>query len=458
MTNTSLARKLFWRITPTIFVTIFAIGAFAFSSADREINNIYDAQLINNANVLWMLLQDDLVTASNEKPRKIDDIDFSVANQLALNEDADDYADAHMLRAWKNDKLVLYSNTAFPEDVNRQTDGFSKKLYKNELWRMYTLPIPKTQIVIELGEKIALRDTLVSNIVLNLFFPLLVLIPIIGVLVWYGIASGLGVVHTLVRQIKSRSPDDLSEIAVDELPKDLAPLGDSLNQLLTKLEHSLAAERRFSDHAAHQLRTPQASLKLLLQMLATAEDEAERKEILKDLIICNDRATQLVEQLLRSARVSHQPITLKPVLLHSVVAALLSEMAGLIKAKSLDVRFDYQDNIIVRADEAMLLVMVSNVLENAIKYTPVGGKIVVSIHSIDDFCRLTIEDNGDGIPEADRDQVFQRFYRVGTPEQDGAGLGLAIVAEILNRLGGRISLKTPESGQGLLVEILMRAL
>ncbi|MFT4184705.1 MAG: HAMP domain-containing sensor histidine kinase [Rhizobium sp.] len=453
MNNSTLTRKLFLRIAPVVVVTIVVIGAFAFNSATREIDNIYDAQLINDANIIWGLLRRPLEREPDRAPRQIDDIDFNMDNQLAFNEDADDYADAHMFRAWDNGKIRFYSSTAFLDDVPQQKVGFTTLTYRGEEWRLYSLPIPDTTIVMEVGEKIALRETLVSNIVLNLFFPLLVLVPVIGFLIWLGINSGLRTIHGLVRQIRTRSPDDLSAIPVEALPRDLLPLGRSINQLLGKLGHSLTLERRFSDLAAHQLRTPQASVKLLLQMLGNSDSEQERQAIIADLVASNNRATHLIEQLLKLARVSHHPLNPTPVPLYHMVASVLAEFGNIITSRKLDVMLEGDEAAQVETDESLLRLMISNLMDNAIKYTPLAGRIEVSVTPEGDFWRVSISDSGPGIPLNEREAVFQRFYRLDTLHTEGSGLGLAIVADTADRLAATIKLSTPAWGTGLRVDL-----
>ncbi|PZM16215.1 ATP-binding protein [Rhizobium tubonense] len=453
MNNSTLTRKLFLRIAPVVIVTIVVIGAFAFNSATREIDNIYDAQLINDANVLWGLLQHRLQRPMVGPPQRIDDIDFNMDNQLALNDDADDYADAHMFRCWADGRILVYNSTAFLSDVPQEMAGFSTVPYKGETWRVYSLPIPNSTIVMEVGEKIALRETLVSNILLNLFFPLLILIPIIGFLIWLGINSGLSSIHGLVRDIRTRSPDDLAAIPVEALPRDLLPLGRSINQLLAKLARSLTLERRFSDLAAHQLRTPQAGVKLLLQMFANADTEKERQAIVADLVASNDRAMHLIEQLLRLARVSHHPLELMPVLLYHVAASVLAEFGNILNERQLDVSLEGDEQAEVKTDESLLRMMISNLMDNAIKYTPIGGRIEVVVSSEPGRCRLSISDSGSGIPPGQREAVFQRFYRIDTLQTEGAGLGLAIVADVADRLATTIELTTPSWGNGLRINL-----
>ncbi|MER9584181.1 ATP-binding protein [Mesorhizobium sp. M0276] len=455
MRRLTLTWKLFLRITPTILVAIAVIGVLAFRSARREIDNIYDAKLINDANVLWTLLEHQIEEPGNHPPRQVKDMDFAMGNQLAMNDQADDYADAHIFRLWKDGRIRIFTNGAFPESVPVQRAGFTELNYANERWLVYSLPIPNTGIVVEVGEKRALRDTLVSNIMLNLFFPLLVLVPVIGLLVWYGISNGLGPIHGLVRQIRSRSPDDLSVIAIDALPRDLLPLGMSVNQLLSKLDRSLTAERRFADQAAHQLRTPHAGIKLLLQMLAHADSETERETILADLTASNDKATRLVKQMLEAARISHQPVELRVVRLYDVTASVIAEFGTIITLKRHDVSLDGAEAAEVKTDEPMLRLLIGNLIDNAIKYTPAGGKIKVSISPEPGAWALSITDSGPGIAPQHREAVFRRFYRVNVPEVEGSGLGLAIVSGIVERLSANIALSTPSPGGGLHVAVTL---
>lgn len=456
MTRRTLTSQLFARVVPTILLTLAVIGGLAFYSAEREIDHVYDAQLINDANVLWNLLQKRLGHPDFEHPLAFRDLDFEMGNQLALNDDVDDYAEAHMFRIWKGKQLAVYSSTAFEADHPISPAGLSDVTYENELWRVYTLPVPNSGVIVEVGEKMALRDTLVANILLNLVLPLGVLVPLIGISIWLGIDNGLRSIRGMVHQIRSRSPDDLSLIPTDTLPRDLVPLGRSVNQLLGKLARSLTAERRFADNAAHQLRTPHAGLKLLLHMLQKAETESERQAIVASLVQSNEKALRLIEQLLRAGRILHQPVEVRDVALHDLTASVLADLGPRIGQKSQEVTLDGPEEAQVRADEPLLRLLIENLVENAVKYTPEGGQIDVVLREAGESrWSLTITDTGPGIAPKDRHVVFQRFHRIGAPKQEGAGLGLSIVADIALRISARISLNTPPSGQGLRVEILL---
>ncbi len=456
MRQRTLTWSLFIRVAPTVFVTLVVIGAFAFQSATREINHIYDAQLINDANVLWDVLQKPLQKQNLVEPRRFKQLDFATGEQLNLNEEVYDYAEARMFRVWKNDVVAVYSATAFGTKQPVSSRGLSDVTYDDEPWRVYTFQIPDEHTVVEVGEKMELRIELVSNILLNLVIPLLVLIPLIGVLMWFGMERGLRTIHGLIEQIRSRSSDDLSFIPTDELPRDLAPLGHSVNQLLSKLDRSLTAERRFSDHAAHQLRTPHAALKLLLQMLLQTDHEEERKVIIAGLVKSNEKAMRLIEQLLQAGRVTHQRIELSRINLYDISASVLAEFGHTIRKKQQIVTLDGMEDAWVDTDESLLRLLIENLVENALKYTPEEGSVHVSLYEGGGKdLRWSICDTGPGIPPEQREAVFQRFYRVGSPQEDGSGLGLAIVADIAARLDIKISLNASAGSVGLRVDIVM---
>lgn len=293
------------------------------------------------------------------------------------------------------------------------------------------------------------------NILLTLATPLALLIPLVGMLIWVGIGSGLGTVRALIAQIRSRSPDDLSPLKLTYVPGDLAPLGHSINQLLQKLENSFNAEKRFAEHAAHHLRTPLATIKLQLQLLEQARDAADRQSLLADLGASIERASRLVGQLLTSTRVSHQPIVRVPIDLKYSVIGMIENLAPIAAQKNIALSFDSSEGLVVMADETLLGLLIGNIIENAVKYTPEKGAVNVALSGDAQFVRCAVTDSGPGIPEEERAHVFQRFYRVGTPQAQGTGLGLAIVSETVARLSGSIALKTPASGQGLVVEITL---
>ncbi len=445
----TLTSQLFLRTLPTMLVLLLLIGILAFYSCRREINYVYDMEMTNDAQVLWGLIADELL----ENGRYAKHIAGGRnANVLTIwNDHADDYGSARMFRVWQGNRIVMASDTAFTKDTPKLPEGFTDLVYKNHHWRIYTLEVDSGKVSIEIGERRLLRNALSWNILFDLFIPLLLVVPLLTLGLWIGLRNGLRVMQTLVRQLHERSADDLSTVSATALPRDFAPLSNSINRLFGKLAQSISAERRFADHAAHQLRTPLAGSRLLIQMLKDADSDAERAPLLADLEASNNQATELVNRLLIAARVSYQPVTLSPIPLYPITARILAEMAPLASAKSLTFILEGEQDTQIIADEILLTLVITNIVENAIKYTQANGHIDVTIRSDAAECILTITDTGPGIAEHERKLVFQRFYRAALSDVEGTGLGLAIVADCVARFKGTITLQDGANGQGLTV-------
>ena len=452
----TLSFRLFRRVAPVIAATVIIIGILAFRSASFQINHVYDARLISDAHNLWSVIEDEL--DDDDAYHKTRRIDLTKDKQAAFNRVAASYADSQMFRVWRDGILIIGSDHALsPKTVPMQPPGFTTvEDDKGAPWRIYSLALDDEKgMIVEMGEKMTLRKALVRHILVDLFLPLLMLLPLVGASLWVGITGGLATIRVLIEQIGRRNPEDLTAIRL-KLPSDLQPLQQSINQLLSNLQHSLTAEKRFADNAAHQLRTPLATIKLQLQMLQSASTPAEQKQLLLDLIASTERASRLVGQLLTAARINHQPLSLQQVSLMPLLAQILAEFGPLVKEKRLDLALE-GDSAELRADETLLRLLVGNLIDNAVKYTPSGGHILVQVATPPDGSgtRLTITDNGPGIPPEARALVFERFYRVAGATAEGTGLGLAIVGEIVSRLNGRIALSDNPAGRGLQVEITL---
>lgn len=445
----SLAGQLFRGITPIIVGMLGVIACIAFISCRHEINEVSDLQLANDASVLWSLLGDELY---KNHPISLHNIDFGRGSDLPDDsEDAsEDIGDSRMFRVWRNASIVMESETALPATVAKLPPGYTNVTYAGSTWRIYS--IQSGIHTLEVGEKQTLRNELIGKILLDLFLPLLLLMPLLFAVLWFGIRRNIAPVQQLVQQIQQRDADNLTEIDAAKLPRDLTPLSNSVNKLMAKLSQSLTAERRFADHAAHQLRTPLSGSRLLIQMLSEANTPAERDVIIRDLATSNHQATGLVQKLLTSARVGYQSLHLQRILLTRLTAQIIAELGPLADAKRLHISLQGDDQLHVQGDEILLSLMLHNLIENAIKYTPHEGTIRVELTQGSATVRLTITDSGPGIPPEERERVFHRFYRVDE-SSEGSGLGLAIVAEIVARHKGIIRLETPEKGIGLKVAI-----
>jgi two-component system, OmpR family, sensor kinase len=288
--------------------------------------------------------------------------------------------------------------------------------------------------------------------------PLAVLVLILAVLIWYAVGAGLRPLDAMSRAVGKRRPDAMSPLPERDLPSELKPLAASLNALLVRLDEALAAQRRFTADAAHELRTPLAAIKLQVELAERAPDDAERNAALHELERGVDRASHLVEQLLTMARLEPEAPGrhAERIELAAVVREAIVDRAPLATEKQIDLGLVRESAATVRGDRANVAVLIGNLLDNALRYTPAGGRIDVAVDRGGDGATLTVTDSGPGIPEADRERVFERFYRVrtaGEAEPVGSGLGLSIVRRIATAYGATVQLDDGPGGRGLTVRV-----
>jgi signal transduction histidine kinase len=290
--------------------------------------------------------------------------------------------------------------------------------------------------------------------------PLLLLLPLLGAAVVGVVGSGLRPLRRVASEVQRRDVHSLTPIAAARLPQEIAPLVNELNRLLMRLDEAFQTQRAFIADAAHELRSPLTALSLELQLLDRAPDEEARREALANLKAAAARAIHLVEQMLTLARNEpREPVgELGAVALEQAVAEGIADAHALAAARHIDLSLE-EETATVRGDREALRTLVRNLVDNAVRYTPQGGSVRVRTRpgsrapGRGEPALLEVADSGPGIAPADRDRVFDRFYRrAGSPE-GGSGLGLAIVKAVADRHGARILLGDAPEG-GLLVTVL----
>jgi signal transduction histidine kinase len=319
-------------------------------------------------------------------------------------------------------------------------------------WRVYSAQQGNT--VVQVAQPLSARRAVAAGTALRTVAPLLLLLPFVGGLLWITVTQGLSPVRRIAREVEARDVAALGPISDAGLPEEIQPLTHALNDLLQRLGTAMGAQRAFIADAAHELRTPLTALKLQIQLARRAVTEEERKAAFAELEQGFERAMHLVQQLLTLARQEpgtsthmHSEIDLAA-LARNVVAAL----ASMAHEKHIELGLPHADAARVTGDADGLRVMLENIVENAIRYTPGGGAVDVSLRMAGKRAVLCVQDNGPGIPAAELERVFDRFYRVPGTVPQGSGLGLAIVREIADAHGARISLTNTEPG--LRVEIV----
>jgi two-component system OmpR family sensor kinase len=279
---------------------------------------------------------------------------------------------------------------------------------------------------------------------------------VLGLLVWWLVGRGLRPLARLADSVQKRTPDSLSPLADEGVPEEVQPLVTSLNDLLARLKGAFDVQRDFVADAAHELRTPLTAVHLQAQLAERATDEAGRRAALADLKDGLERATRLVEQLLTLAReepgvADRPPATVDlPALAREVVA----DLAPLAAAKRIDLGLSADSPVQVRGDADALATLLSNLVDNALRYTPEAGRVDVGVASDGGRAVLSVRDSGPGIPEADRERVFDRFVRGSvTGAVRGSGLGLSIVKRIAERHGADIAVGPGLEGAGVGISV-----
>jgi signal transduction histidine kinase len=336
--------------------------------------------------------------------------------------------------------------------LNQTVLGYADLSLRGEPWRAYGLQTADG--VIQIAQPVRVRETLARAAAERVVIPLILLLPImIGAVAWI-VRSGLAPLRYVTSEVQRRDVRSLTALKTDNLPEEIEPLVTELNRLLERLQRAFSAQRAFISDAAHELRSPLTALRLQLQLLDRAPDEASRREARARLGAAVDRAIHLIEQLLALARSEPQDAALDEALvdLGSVAAEGVRDTHELAMSRNTDLGLEAEPNVLVRGNREALRVLVRNLVDNAVRYTPPHGTVQVRCRSSATQSFLEVMDSGPGIALADRERVFDRFYRRAAAQEGGTGLGLAIVKSIAERHGALVSLNQAPGG-GLLATV-----
>lgn len=431
-TLTSLrARLLLLLLSATLL--LWGVTAFlSYREAHHEIEEIFDAQLARSARIL-------LAQVGHEADEA----------EIEYGEDFHKYELKIVFQVWDDEgKLILRSANA-PEEalVMRGGEGFEDVRIDGRAWRVFSHWDGKHRLLVQVGERHDVRDELTESVVTHLFYPFVFAAPLLALLIWLGGGRGLAPLRGIAAEVACRAPQHLTPLEAGGAPDEIRPLVESLNGLLARLDTALENERRFTADAAHELRTPLAALKTQAQVAQRSVVEDERRHALRQVVEGVDRATHLVEQLLTLARLD--PERGLPHVAVVALRPLAVECAALLVPSALEKHIELsvaEGDGAVSGDAAMLGVLLRNLIDNAIRYTPGGGWVKVAVRH--EAARVVVEvcDSGPGIAPAERGQVLRRFYRVLGSGADGSGLGLSIVQRIAELHGATLELGESEAG------------
>ena len=303
-------------------------------------------------------------------------------------------------------------------------------------------------------KRIALASDISSAVLMSQFL----ILPLALLLVSFGLSKGIAPLDSLRQRIRSRAPHDLSPIDRAQAPEEVRPFVDSINDLMARLEASLRSQQRFVADAAHQMRTPLAGLKTQAELALRQSDHASVEHAMRQIAAGADRASRLVTQLLALARAERDaPLPMAVEDLSELARGVVLEWYPKAVERGLVLGFEEaQAPSRVRGNAPLLREMLANLIDNAIRYTDPGGEVLVRVTAAD-VVTVAVEDTGIGIAPADRELVFERFYRVLGTGAEGSGLGLAIVREIAGLHRGSVRLDSNSRGKGTVFKVILPA-
>ena len=439
--NTSLRRRLLLVLLVLITAAWAVAAGTSYVKTRQEIETLFDAQL---AQLVYALLE--------ISPGKVTEGNVKALQDIGQQRAGQPYSKKIAFRIWHKGRPFFQSDNV-PETRLARQEGYQNTIIEGKEWRVFS--ITSNDVLIEVGEDMEIRNRLIHGVVLDIILPMLFALPVLASVIWVGIGAGLAPVEKIATAIRSRSHHQLDLIEVNDIPREIQPLLDELNELLMRLEEAFASERDFTANASHELRTPLSVIKTQAQVALRSRNDKELKENLRKIITGVDRATHMVSQLLTLARIDPQAASSlhKPVNLRKVASHVIAELAPLALSKEINISLNSKEKPMILSYHEGLQLMLTNLIDNAIRYTPEGGTIDVRIEESPDGILLVVSDNGPGIPRELRNKVFDRFYRMSSAKSNGCGIGLAIVKRIAELHNIEIFLNAPKKGSGLIVNI-----
>ena len=345
------------------------------------------------------------------------------------------------VRILAEDGSIAYATRSAPRATVRVAPGFADLSVDGRQWRVFSLAAGRR--VIQVAQPSATRRELAAEAAVRSLAPLLAAVPLVALAVWWLVGVSLAPLRNVAGAVHRRDAESLDPLAAAGLPAEVAPLVAALNALLARLRAAFDSQRAFVADAAHELRSPLTALKLQVELLRRAPDDAAREQATAELAAGVERARHLVEQLLTLARAEHggAGTTLDEVDLAEATRQAAADCVPLAAEGGAELELDAPRPVVVRGDAAALRILARNLIDNAVRHAGRGGRVQARVRKLEDEGQLLqVDDSGPGIPAAERSRVFDRFYRRSPDGTSGSGLGLSIVRAVADRHRATVTL------------------
>jgi two-component system sensor histidine kinase QseC len=439
MARHSLKRRLLTLLVASVGGVWVVAAAGNYLAAHRELDALLDAQLAQSTRLL--------LSQAHEEP-----------DELVVPDPAVDEPYGHTIayQIWAGGEQLAVRSTGAPDTrLSRLEDGFSYATVGARRWRVFSAWDESRHVLVQVGEDHGVRERIARRIAVNGLLPMVLVLPLLGGLLWLTVARGVGPLARLGDEVARRGSRNLEPLADADLPSETAPLVERLNDLFARLRAALENERRFTADAAHELRTPLAALRAQAEVAQGAPAAEEAHTALDRVIQGCDRMSRVVEQLLQLARMEEQAWEPRrgAVDVAAQTRRVMAEIAPAALEQGVSIELDTTAEPTLRADAALLEVLVRNLVDNAVRHGGAGGTVSVRVGEAADLVVIEVEDQGPGLPEVERLQLGRRFFRARGARGVGTGLGLSIVERIAEAHGGAVEYLAGQGGRGLCVVV-----
>lgn len=441
-TPRSLQARLLLAVLTLVLLAWASAAALTWHEAEDEVGDLLDAHLAQTA-ALLRLQPLDPQNPLGEDP-------LSEAPQL------DKHQTRVVFQLWHEDQLLTRSKNAPDAPLtDRQKRGFADSRVDGKIWRVFVAPGNESGTRMLVGERQSARQDIVMASVTSMLKPLAWALPLLALGIWWVVRGSVRPLRQLGRDVATRQPQSLAPLETKGVPPEVLPLVAALNALFERMAELLTAERQFTADAAHELRTPIAGIRMQAQVAQGATQDAERAAALDATVRGCARATRLVEQLLQLARLDAESngAASASTDLTEVARAVVHDLQPLAQARAQQVELDLTGPTPVPLPEPLARVLLRNLLDNALRYSPEGGRVTVGVHRVGTAVAWRVEDSGPGLEPAEMARLGERFFRVLGSGQSGSGLGWSIVQRIARLHSLRVQVDRSPALGGLRVSI-----
>lgn len=440
--------KYFLLISLLLSITIASAinGVGNYLQDEKVIQPYLDGQLVRISYLISLLNQ----STKPDEPIRVKIMDYLRHTQPITKQ-------RFSFQVWHDSgTLAMSSQDHTPMSIKNAPLGFSDLVLQGHDWRVYSTYDDASHSKIIVAEMYNIRRALADDIARSNAYILLITYPVFSLLIWFIINLALRSVTRVTTEISNRASTFLEPVEETEIPIEIKPLVAELNELFIRLKFAFERNKRFAADAAHELRTPLAALKTHAQVALKSTQDVDRNKALQKVIESVDRSSHVVAQLLTLSRLGEEEALtdVKRLDLHKLATEIIAYLAPHALEKDIEIELSPAPNhAFVLGNDTAIGILIRNIVDNAIRYTPHHGEVKVSIINTQKHTIFRVSDTGTGIPNELRERVFERFYRILGTQASGSGLGLAIVSQIANLHHATINLSSPPNGTGLQFDV-----